>query len=38
MRIGIVTMHKVLNFGSVLQAFALQTVLERLGHKPTIIN
>lgn len=32
MRIGILTFHRALNCGAALQAWALQTVLERLGH------
>ena len=38
MRIGIITMHRVINYGSVLQAFALQEIIERLGHKCQIID
>ena len=32
MRIGIITLHRVLNFGSALQAYALQLFLEKNGH------
>lgn len=36
--IGIITIHKVYNYGSILQAFALQTVCERLGFQVEIID
>lgn len=36
--IGLLTMHRVVNFGSVLQAYAMQEVLERLGYSCTIID
>ena len=38
MRIGIVTLHRVFNYGSVLQAYATQHVLEEMGHKPFIVD
>lgn len=38
MKIGIITMHKVLNFGSALQAFALQKVLDNMGYDSEIID
>jgi hypothetical protein len=38
MRIGIITLHCSYNFGSSLQAFALQTAIERLGHEAKIID
>lgn len=34
MKIGIVTLPLYTNYGGLLQAFALQTVLKRLGHEP----
>lgn len=37
-KIGIITMHKVLNYGSALQAYALQKVLENMGNKVEIID
>lgn len=37
-KIGILTMHRVYNFGSVLQAFALQKVIERLGYDCKLID
>lgn len=33
MRIGILTFHRSRNCGAMLQAYALKTVLERMGHK-----
>lgn len=38
MKVGIVTLHKVLNFGSVLQAHCTCIVLKRFGCKPEIID
>ncbi len=38
MRIGILTFHAQLNYGGVLQAFALQTALERAGYPVVIID
>lgn len=38
MKIGIMTTHTALNCGAVLQAFALQTSLEKLGHEVEFIN
>ena len=38
MKIGIITMHKVQNFGSALQAYALQHKLEELGYDNEIID
>lgn len=38
MKIGILTFHWATNYGAVLQAYALQTVLERFGHSVYIIN
>ena len=38
MRIGIVTFHAPYNFGSALQAFALQSLLTDMGHDARIIN
>lgn len=36
--IGLLTMHRVNNFGSVLQAFALQKVIEKLGYDCVLID
>lgn len=38
MRIGILTFHWATNYGAILQAFALQSYLEELGHDVDIIN
>lgn len=38
MKIGIVTFHKAINFGAILQAYALQTKLKELGHEPFFID
>ena len=38
MKIGIVTYVKCDNYGAELQAYALQTVLERMGHEVVVIN
>lgn len=37
-KVGIITMHKVLNYGSALQAYALQRVIEKMGHDVEIID
>ncbi len=38
MRIGILTFHYALNYGAVLQAYATQSLLKRMGHDVEIIN
>lgn len=38
MRIGIVTMPLRNNYGGILQNYALQRVLERMGHQPLTVN
>lgn len=38
MRIGILTLPPHINYGGILQAYALQTVLERMGHKVEVFN
>ena len=38
MKIGIITFHAAHNYGSMLQAYALQTFLERQGHTVEIVN
>lgn len=38
MRIGILTIPLNINYGGVLQAYALQTVLERMGHEVKVIH
>jgi len=37
-KIGIITIHRIFNYGSVLQAFALQNVCESLGYEVEIID
>lgn len=36
--VGIITIHKINNYGSVLQAYALQKACEELGYKTQIID
>ena len=36
--VGIITIHAINNFGSLLQTFATQKIVERLGYKPVVIN
>lgn len=38
MRLGIITQHLDLNYGGILQNYALQTILKRLGHDVYTIN
>ena len=38
MKIGILTLPLHINYGGILQAYALQTVLERMGHQVYIFN
>lgn len=38
MKTGILTFHCAANYGAVLQAYALQTVLSQMGHDATIID
>ena len=38
MKIGIVTIYDALNCGSFLQAYAMQTVLEDMGHEVVILK
>jgi hypothetical protein len=38
LKIGIVTFHSGINYGAVLQAYALQTYLQKSGHEPFFIN
>lgn len=38
MKIGILTLPLHTNYGGILQAYALQTVLERMGHEVAVIN
>lgn len=36
--VGVITMHRVYNYGSALQAYATQTTIEKLGNKCEIID
>lgn len=38
MQIAIITFHRALNYGAVLQAFALQKKLEDMGHEAVILD
>ena len=38
MKIGILTLPLHTNYGGILQAYALQTVLERMGHEVVVID
>ncbi len=38
MKIGIITLPLHTNYGGILQAYALQTVLERMGHEVSLIE
>lgn len=38
MRIGILTLPLHTNYGGILQAYALQTVLERMGHEVVVLD
>lgn len=38
MKIGIVTIYKAYNYGSYLQAYAMQRILEKLGHQVIILD
>ena len=38
MKIGIITLPLHTNYGGILQAYALQTVLERMGHEVEILE
>ena len=38
MIIGILTLPLHTNYGGILQAYALQTVLERMGHEVVVID
>lgn len=38
MKIGILTFHWATNYGAILQTYALQTYLNKMGHEVSIIN
>ena len=37
MKIGVITFHFVHNQGALLQCYALQKVLNNLGHRPYVV-
>lgn len=37
-KVGIITLHRVVNYGSVLQTYALQTKLKELGYESEVID
>ena len=37
-RVGFITIHRGINFGTALQTFAMHTALERLGYSATLID
>lgn len=38
MKIGIITFHRVLNYGAVLQTYALQRALEKIGYECVVVD
>ena len=38
MKIGILTLPLHTNYGGILQAYALQTILERMGHEVVVFD
>ena len=38
MKIAVITLHRIVNYGSVLQTYATQKILEKLGHQVEIID
>lgn len=38
MKIGILTLHSQINYGGVLQAYAMQATLEEMGHEVTVLD
>ena len=38
MKIGILTFHRAHNYGAVLQCYALQEILKRMGHQVYVID
>lgn len=38
MKVGIITYHRALNYGAVLQCYALQQVLKKMGHEVNVID
>ena len=38
MKVEIITLHRITNFGSMLQTYATQTAVERLGHQVEVLD
>lgn len=38
MRIGVITLSLYANYGGIMQAYALQTILKRMGHEVTLLD
>ena len=38
MKVEIITLHRITNFGSMLQTFATQTAIEKLGHEAEVLD
>lgn len=38
MKVEIITLHRITNFGSMLQTYATQTVVEKLGHQAEVMD
>ena len=38
MKIGIMSMQKIINYGSYMQALSLKTILEELGHEVVFVD
>lgn len=38
MKVDIITLHRITNFGSMLQTYATQTAVEKLGHQVEVID
>lgn len=38
MKIGIMSMHRILNYGSFMQALSLKLMLEELGHEVEFVD
>ena len=38
MKVGIMTMHRIVNYGSFLQAFGLMKIIESLGHQASFVD
>ena len=38
MKVSLITLHRITNFGSLLQTYATQTFIEKLGHSVEIVD